>query len=551
MKPYRRSSDNQTVVCAQYVVFAWCFMIVLIHVGTFDSNALTAAGAILVCTTIALFFHSLWLINAELEAIRSEQDNFTENPQEFTVGDFILRAANGTGSVLSAQEMAEQFELVPEIPLLADGFQSYRSSKKLYAYALSEEDVDTFFPAGSMMSEGLQVSVTKGDVLAMPFPEGGQLFRIHKPTFFRNYSSAASRNLMTRQIQEHIPSQAETYSHWQHKIKATGQIYRKTSKIHARRADTAGTMETFVNGVFEARGRYEKGDYLVVGSRGGKYPMRETDFASRYNVSHPEPASDPVLSKDRFCLYQPTGMVFAHQLSEADISSFFPVRRFLGRWGASICVEPNDFLAIPFPKCGEVYAIASELFAKSYSRHAPRDYVPSEIDSLVHWETVLKQDARVYCDNTTVYAKVALVDGALSLTASNPREQEDSTAVADEEFAADSTREAGIDSGVIPKNFQPKQGSPSPSGEDKGGEDIDDATVAKRQTDASGRSWDILSIGGLCAAQQEDQGMPAAAKQRDTDERLLLEELAAKDQTIAELYETLAAKDAEIARKGD
>ena len=186
-----------------------------------------------------------------------------------------------------------------------------------------------------------------------------------------------------------------------------------------------GTIETVVDGVVEARRDYCKGDYIVLGSRGGRYPMTASEFASRYHTDRetqenrenrekqavveapslpsrpparrptkkrtsfrfvfgdasmskaPRPARDPALAEEGFELFTPTGKVWIHELSAEDIRKHFPAGRFTGRWGGEVKVDAGDILASPFPSGGEVYLIKSQLFFRTYQQMQ----LPNQVDS--------------------------------------------------------------------------------------------------------------------------------------------------------------------------
>ena len=75
----------------------------------------------------------------------------------------------------------------------------------------------------------------------MPFPGGGAVYRLDKQTFETKYANAVSGDERRGSLAGgYIPSQAETLAHWEHKIKSSGAVYRKTAKMHARLADEDG-----------------------------------------------------------------------------------------------------------------------------------------------------------------------------------------------------------------------------------------------------------------------------------------------------------------------
>ena len=197
-------------------------------------------------------------------------------------------------------------------------------------------------------------------------------------------------------------------AHWESKLKASGAVYRKTAIVHARLAKEDGIIETGVT-----HQPCAKGDYIMIGSRGTRYSMLAVDFSARYDHSKSQPASDPELAREGFSLYLPIGMIWAHEITVEEVQRFFPIGKFSGKWGGDVSVEGSDYLAMPHPACGEVYVIKHDLFHNSYARYALQDHIPTEAETLAQWESVLRQDARVFRKKATVLAKTAEQDGTL------------------------------------------------------------------------------------------------------------------------------------------
>ena len=405
----------------QCLLLLWCFILMLRELDVFMMWGVppVAVGAFLVFATLGTFGHAFRTAYSEMDwravaQIKKDGAARTSDAKTAKRGDYILRAANGELKVLHPDEFEEQFEVDPRCSTSTDGFKSYRATGKLWAHELSNEEAAAHFPAGKLISGGAPVTVKGGDVLVMPFPGGGAVYRVDRETFGQKYANAVSGDERRGSIiGGYIPSQAETLAHWEHKIKSSGAVYRKTVSIHAKLADEDGILKTIVDGVVETQKPYRKGDYIMIGSRGGRYSMRAVDFSARYNHSNSQPASDPLLSREGFSLYPPTGMVWARKVASEEAQRFFPIAKFSGKWGGVISVQASDYLAMPHPACGEVYAIKHDLFHNSYARHALQDHVPSEAETLAQWESALRQDARVCRKKATVLAKIAQQDGPL------------------------------------------------------------------------------------------------------------------------------------------
>ena len=152
---------------------------------------------------------------------------------------------------------------------------------------------------------------------------------------------------------------------WGPKIMSAG-AYRKVEKVHAKVATADGTLDTVVGNTCEASTPYVKGDVLMVGSRGGRYVCKPSEFKRRYDLDAPEPAGDTTLAAEGFALFAPLGVVWARPLSEEEVTAHFPDGGFTGHWGRSATVAPNDVLVVPYPDGGEIYVIPGPLFQKTY-----------------------------------------------------------------------------------------------------------------------------------------------------------------------------------------
>ena len=145
-----------------------------------------------------------------------------------------------------------------------------------------------------------------------------------------------------------------------------GTLYSKKVRVNAKLAFEDGIVETVVNGVCESHKPYTKGDFIVIGSRGGRYAMSSVDFAARYDVIHPTRSADSELADEGFQLFQSIGEIWGHQLTEADMSEHFPLDQFVGRWGGICNVRAGDIIALPSPAADEIYAVSESLFDQTY-----------------------------------------------------------------------------------------------------------------------------------------------------------------------------------------
>ena len=416
-RPYRRPSNNVTAWLAQLLIFAWCTTLVLQDVGLFKNCPAYLIGSILTCATVTLPIWCFKTVYVEIMQASENQKEVTTRTEasRFKKDDYIVRDERGRHWVVDASEFIHQFELetVGEgaTPSETDGFARYRSTTKLWVHELSESDVMTHFPNGKFSrTDGTEQVVKPGDVLSIPYPEGGELSCLEKHVFENKYERVISHETTTHSADgESVPSQTETLVKWENIIKANGKRYQKVTRVHAKVAQHSGTISTIVDGG-ETREFYAKGDYIVVGSRGGRHPMGAPEFAARYLSKQSKAASDGQLGSDGFRLYEPKGMIWGYQVSQDEIRQSFPAGKYYGRWGTPIALQPNDFLVISYPLGSEIYTISNATLHTSYVPYT----ATTETMALTYWEAVLRQDARLFCKKTVVHAKLALADGYLS-----------------------------------------------------------------------------------------------------------------------------------------
>ena len=528
----------------QSLLLLWCFILMLLELGVFSAwgERPVAVGTFLVVATFGMFGCVIYKAYTEMDwqaVLQIKKDGTARRASarstfmKFKKGDYILRVASGELKVSHPDEFGERFELDPgQTSSTADGFQAYRATGKLWAHELSNEEVAAHFPAGKIISAGAVMKVKAGDVLVMPFPGGGAVYRLEKQTFDEKYANAVSGDERRGSIiGGYIPSQSETLVYWQNKIKTSGSVYRKTAKMHAKVAEEDGFLETIVDGIVETRKSYGKGDYIIIGSRGGRYSMRAVEFSARYDRSNSQPASDPTLAREGFSLYLPTGMIWARKVSEEEVQSFFPVGKFLGKWGGtSVLVQPSDYLVMPHPSCEEIYVITKDLFGKSYTLHALHDHTPSEAETLAQWESVLRQEARVCRKKVSVLAKVAGEDGSLremihQQQQQQQQQQEEETHI---EVKVSQSLEAGV--AIVPSR---SGGGVSPFQEDKNGS----VSSASPGNSAPYGSW---GDGWLACVEPPSPPGHSKSTEGDVDTEALvrrinalIQELVAKDETRA------------------
>ena len=302
---------------AQWLILAWVFDLQLILTGTLgkDKAVLTLLGTILVGLTAAFVGYTVRLVASEAYeqliiqngTIRYTSDAVTKADAAQPT-DMIIEKYDGDGRRMKIQEFNSLYEPMHQLAsspsLAARGFQSYQATAKIWAHELTKDDLANHFPKGKFVSaDGSPVTVSAGQYLVMPFPSGGDVSIFQKKQFSKEYEAinieAAS--------DDRVVSQSEMLRQWNATLQSEDRVYAKASRVHAKRMTEDGEIDTIVDHKIESVQPYFSGDYIIVGSRGGRYPMNKTQFSARYDTARPEPASDSTLASAGFKLFKATG----------------------------------------------------------------------------------------------------------------------------------------------------------------------------------------------------------------------------------------------------
>ena len=367
----------------------------------------SVVGAALVAATAAVFLRSLRAARTDVrETLLFANNAATQQSKGFCKGDFILHdPSTGERSSMESITFSLQFELAgptDDATLAAEGFKTFQSSTKLWARQLSATDVTNFFPRGRYTSStGVPVAVKEGDYLTVPFPSGGELQVVSKTAFSQKYKSAFDAERGQASLAEYIPTQGDVLRQWERKLQNEGLVYIQTVKMHAKRTALGDSQGEDPN---------EHDSFILCDNMGNRSRLRSSDFHARYQTARPLPAIDTSLGAEGFQLFSPTPKVWAHELSTQDVETHFRRGCFYDKYGETVLVCATDILVIPFPSGQEVDVVKKMLFGTMYKLHLSKDYVPSHAAALAHWEGVIRGEDKVFCETTTVIAKVALHD---------------------------------------------------------------------------------------------------------------------------------------------
>lgn len=318
--------SNVVAFISQWLIMLWMFSFQLFLSGAFESIPTVLVGITPVLATTALV---AWTCVVVMNETRTQliQNNSTVDT---STQEMIVRHQNGDSSILTIQDFNTRYKPTHQgasDDLSLAGFGVYRPVSQVWSHQLTTKDIQRDFPMGRFISRsGAPVAVKTGQYIVMPFPQGDDVTIMNADVFENKYSKSTEEAFDGR-----VVSQAEALQKWEGVLRREGRIFSKVAKVHAQKMTEEGYIETVVDGKFEARRPYDKGDYVVCGSRGGRYPMEEDQFSSRYIISETEQASDPMLSKAGFRLFKAKGKVWSHKLTLEEVAEHFPSGRLLGK----------------------------------------------------------------------------------------------------------------------------------------------------------------------------------------------------------------------------
>ena len=286
----------------------WMFGLQLFISGFFESWPTVLVGIVPVLATVAFVGWTIYKVMEEMQIMLVQDSSaVTKGPSKTT--DMVLQSPNGDSCTMAIQEFNTLYEPTEQHlsdSLFEQGFRAYRPTTRVWAQRLTADDIAADFPNGRFVSSsGAPVSVQSGQYIALSFPQGDDVSVVDAQQFEDDYVANTEETSDGR-----VVSQAEVLQVWDDMLRREGSTHAKCTKVHAKRMTEEGTIATVIDGKIEARRRaYEKGDYVVCGSRGGRYPMKERQFLSRYSTTHPDPASDPALARAGFKLFKAKGKV--------------------------------------------------------------------------------------------------------------------------------------------------------------------------------------------------------------------------------------------------
>ena len=310
--------SNCVAVVAQWLILLWTFGTLLFLSGAFDKIPTVLVGTAPVLATVAFIVWTIHLVASEVQQAISVLTVGSGAASATNLG-MIVQTPGGDSHIMAGQEFKSRYEKTHQQcdPALAQkGFITYQETTRVWAHQLTVGETSKCFPAARFnCSTGEPVDVSSGDYVVMSFPDSGEVSVINAAKFSNEYCIEATSE--TRVI-----SQGDMLLQWDTTLRSEGGVYLKTTAVHAKLANDDGTIDTIVDGKIEANRSYHKGDYIVCGSRGGKWPMQAQQFEYRYDITRPAPAIDPVLGRAGFKSFQAKGKA---RRCPSPGSCYFPV----------------------------------------------------------------------------------------------------------------------------------------------------------------------------------------------------------------------------------
>ena len=345
-------NSNIVAFLAQWCIMLWIFLLQIYLTDSFGRSTTILTGVLPVVVTVALVGWTTRLVVCEIRNQKIENTSTIADPGDTTPQqtDMVLQTPMcGDSHAMPIKEFESLYEPTHETPsdlgLARQGFQTFKPKISAWAHKLTADDISSHFPARRFISkDSALVVVHAGHFIVLSFPGVDTVSVLDEITFNTEYDARAELifdgQAVPQITESHVVFQADVLRKWGILLQRENQVYFKTTKLHAKRATEDGAIKMIKDGVGHSRKKYNKGDYIVCGSRGQKYPMDAAQFSARYDTTRSRPASDRVLASAGFKLFSATGKVsssFASSKQQKAVAG--NLRCFLVRRTSASCVR--------------------------------------------------------------------------------------------------------------------------------------------------------------------------------------------------------------------
>ena len=122
-------------------------------------------------------------------------------------GDYIMYGTRGGEYPMGSLEFAKRYDVAKVGPALdpalaKDGFELFQPKGQVFAHLLDKYDMSLYFSTGVLVNKFGTHPVHVGDALAMPFPNGGEVYVIRNNLFAHTYLYDAEKSCDAKQQPE-------------------------------------------------------------------------------------------------------------------------------------------------------------------------------------------------------------------------------------------------------------------------------------------------------------------------------------------------------------
>jgi len=206
----------------------------------------------------------------------------------------------------------------------------------------------------------------------------------HKTTKKEEFLAASA----IAKANEELRSQEEVRKRYAAILREERNIHFKSQSAYVRRAVKGEKILTVIDGIKETENTVkDDNSWVVCGKHYGElYVLTYMEFRDSYDLNSVKPIKIEEekeesehslflkrLKEDGFQEYQSKRSVYAHEVSDKDISWFnngtctHHVAHFMAPWGEADRVEVGDLLVMAYPSSGDdVYRIERNVFGQTY-----------------------------------------------------------------------------------------------------------------------------------------------------------------------------------------
>ena len=87
--------------------------------------------------------------------------------------------------------------------LTSEGYEAYRPTGRVWAKLVTKEDIEQWFPKQKFVASwGEPMAVDENDMIAVPWPNGGEIYRIERVAFQQTYAPVSTSSSVATEDQD-------------------------------------------------------------------------------------------------------------------------------------------------------------------------------------------------------------------------------------------------------------------------------------------------------------------------------------------------------------